>query len=351
MKRIISWIALIGLSAGLVWGMRASGAPAAALLGPMIGAMVLALCGQSLRPSPLIRLASQTTIGCVIAGVLGTSLSSAMLNRLVPAVVVSGGTLGLALGLGILLMRWRWFTGPTAIWGLAPGASAAMVALAEEGGGDPRIVALMQYLRILLVAFAALGIAHWVGRPAAEPLSVAKEVALSPMVLLTTLAFGLLAAWLGHLSRAPAAALLFSALGGAALVAARIVNLQVPPVVALAAYAVVGWTIGAGFNRANLSGATRALPRIVVAVALLIVACAGAGLLSSWAFGLDPLTAYLASSPGGVDTMMIISTGTTVDLPLILTCQVARFILVVSVAPWIIRCMSREMDLAPRVSL
>lgn len=348
MKRVLLWIALIGLSAGLVWGLKRAGAPAAGLLGPMLGAMAFALCGQSLRPAPIVRLASQATIGCVIAGVLGASLSPAMLGRLGPALAVSSGTLGLALGLGVILTRWRWFTGPTAIWGLAPGASAAMVTLAEKGGGDPRLVALMQYFRILLVAFAAIGVAHWVGRPAAEHVSAASPIALDPLALTRTLAFGVLSAWLGHLSRAPAAALLISALAGAALVAAGVVTLEVPPAVAVAAYAVVGWTVGAGFNRANLAGSALALPKIAICMMLLIAACAGAGVLSSWAFGLDPLTAYLASSPGGVDTMLIISTATTVDLPFILACQVARFVLVVSVAPWTIRLMTRERNLASR---
>lgn len=74
MKRVVLWIALIGLSAGLVWGMKLAGTPAAALLGPMISAMAFTLCGQSLRAAPIVRLAGQTTIGCVMAGVLGASL-------------------------------------------------------------------------------------------------------------------------------------------------------------------------------------------------------------------------------------------------------------------------------------
>ena len=83
---------------------------------------------------------------------------------------------------------------------------------------------------------------------------------------------------------------LWIALVGAALVAAKVLILQVPPVVAISAYSVVGWSVGAGFNRANLLGAARALPAITAAVILLVVACAGTGLLSSWALGLDPLT-------------------------------------------------------------
>ena len=326
MTRIGSWIGLIGLSAGLVWVLKLAEAPAAALLGPMIGAMAFALCGQNLRPSPLVRLSSQTTIGCVIAGVLGASLSPAMLGRIGPALVVSGGTLCLALGLGILLTRWRWFSGPTAVWGLAPGAS----------------VALMQYFRILLVAFSAIGIAHWVGRPSAGHITASEQIDLSPAALAITFVLGALAAWLGNRSGVPAAALLISALAGAALVGAGVV-LQVPPIVALAAYAIVGWTVGAGFNRANLCGAARALPKIAIAVVILIVACAAAGLLSSLAFGLDPLSAYLASSPGGVDTMLIISTATAVDLPFILACQVVRFILVVALAPPLIGSLTREL--------
>jgi uncharacterized membrane protein AbrB (regulator of aidB expression) len=54
--------------------------------------------------------------------------------------------------LGWWMTRMGAFPGTTAIWGLSPGAATAMTLMAEASGADTELVALMQYLRVVLVA-------------------------------------------------------------------------------------------------------------------------------------------------------------------------------------------------------
>ena len=54
--------------------------------------------------------------------------------------------------LGASLARWKVLPGTTAVWGSAPGAATVMVLMSEGYGGDPRLVAFMQFLRVMLVA-------------------------------------------------------------------------------------------------------------------------------------------------------------------------------------------------------
>jgi uncharacterized membrane protein AbrB (regulator of aidB expression) len=54
----------------------------------------------------------------------------------------------------------------------------------------------------------------------------------------------------------------------------------------------------------------------------------------------DPLTAYLATSPGGSDTVAIIAASSRVDLPFIIAMQTARMFLVLLTGPWIARSLA-----------
>jgi uncharacterized membrane protein AbrB (regulator of aidB expression) len=50
-------------------------------------------------------------------------------------------------------------------------------------------------------------------------------------------------------------------------------------------------------------------------------------------FHIDPLTAYLATSPGGVDAAAIIAASTKVDTPFVMAMQNVRMIVLLLVGP------------------
>ena len=49
--------------------------------------------------------------------------------------------------------------------------------------------------------------------------------------------------------------------------------------------------------------------------------------------GIDPLTAYLATSPGGLDSIAIIAATTPVDMSFIMALQTMRLILIILIGP------------------
>jgi len=49
--------------------------------------------------------------------------------------------------------------------------------------------------------------------------------------------------------------------------------------------------------------------------------------------GVDPLTSYLATSPGGVDSAAIIAASTKVDMPFVMTLQMVRLVFVLLLGP------------------
>jgi membrane AbrB-like protein len=337
------WALLVVATALLVVGLKALHAPAALLLGPLAVGIAFGVSGATIRPPPLLRVASSTLIGCLVAVALGSAMGPALLGRLPAFLYIGLSTLGLSLGLGWLLARAGWFEGSTAVWGLSPGGSASMIALAQETGADARTVALMQYFRVLLVASSAIALAHLAAPlPSGHPHNVGWLPPLDVLGVLGALVLCVAGGFLAKVLKFPAGVFLIPGLAGAALLATGWFHLQVPPVLAALAYAVVGWTIGLSFTRPTLLHSARALPRIVGSALALIAVCAASGLLVSLACKVDLLTGYLATSPGGVDSILIIAASTPVDLPFILSAQVVRIILVLLLGPYAVGFLARH---------
>ena len=64
------------------------------------------------------------------------------------------------------------------------------------------------------------------------------------------------------------------------------------------------------------------------------------------ATGVDALTAYLAMSPGGMDTVAIIAASSHVDLAFVMAMQAVRLIVVIALGPrlaaWVARHIGKQ---------
>jgi len=119
--------------------------------------------------------------------------------------------------------------------------------------------------------------------------------------------------------------------------------IELPRWLLAVAYALLGWNIGLGFRRDTLRHVGRALPVVAGAAVCLMSFC---GLLA-WCLArlahVDALTAYLATSPGGVDSVAIIAASAPrVDLPFVLALQSVRLLFVIGLAPLITRLVVRH---------
>ena len=115
-----------------------------------------------------------------------------------------------------------------------------------------------------------------------------------------------------------------------------------PPALLAVSYAIIGWSIGLRFTRPILAHAARALPRVLASILALIAICVGfAALLTRFA-GIDPLTAYLATSPGGADSVAIIAASSPVDVPFVMAMQIARFFTVLLIGPHFSRFIAKR---------
>jgi uncharacterized protein len=339
----LQWGVLLGLSALFGVTLELLHVPAALLLGPMVGAIVLAMANGAVRIPLSLFFLAQGVLGCLIARSVPLSIF-AEIGRNWPIFLLGvASVVAAAATLGGLLTRWRVLPGTTAVWGSSPGAASAMTLMAEAYGADIRLVAFMQYTRVLCVAVVASIVSRfWVAGSGAPVPEIIWFPAVGWVSFAETVALAGAGAVLGHRLRLPAGPLLVPLSLGVLLQDTGVVSIELPPWLLAMSYALIGWTIGLRFTRSILVHAARALPRVIASILTLIAVCGlfAAGLVLM--VGVDPLTAYLAMSPGGLDSVAIIAASSTVDLPFVMAMQTARFLVVLLTGPSMARFIARR---------
>jgi membrane AbrB-like protein len=338
------WAALLAVSLPLTAVLVRLHLPAALLLGPMLCGMAFGVGGSGLRlPRPAFS-AAQSVIGCLVAGSLTpaifTSMSHAWLAVLVSvALTVVAGAL-----VGLVMVRYGSLPGMTAAWGSSPGAASVMVALADEFGADMKLVAFMQYLRVIMVVISASTVSRFLlgAAPAAAAVRGDDLFSGAATDFAATLALAGVAGWLGRRSRLPGGTLLLPMIAGALLQAGGALVISLPSWLLGAVYAFLGLYVGLGFDRRAFLHALRAVPQIVAAALLLIALCAGTAWLLTFLLPIDGLSAFLATSPGGLDTIAIITVSSHADLSLVMAVQTLRFFAVIVTGPAIARWITRH---------
>jgi membrane AbrB-like protein len=120
-----------------------------------------------------------------------------------------------------------------------------------------------------------------------------------------------------------------------------IVRLQLPAPVLDAAYLTVGLTIGLLYTRATVAYVVRVLPQLLASTFVLLGLCALSGSLLVATVHVDALTAYLATTPGGLDSVTVIALGSGANVPLVLAVQTLRIFVVVLSGPAIAKLIVR----------
>jgi membrane AbrB-like protein len=107
------------------------------------------------------------------------------------------------------------------------------------------------------------------------------------------------------------------------------------------AYAALGWYIGLAFDRETLQHTLRAVPQLLLATLALIGLCGLSAWMLTALLHTDALTAYLATSPGGLDSIAIIALGTDANVPFVLAIQTLRLFVVILTGPPLAKLISR----------
>jgi membrane AbrB-like protein len=335
--RHLQWAALLGLSIALTVPLELTGFPAALLLGPMIAAIVLGVGDARVRVAQPLFMLAQGVIGLMMARALPPAIFIELRADWPIYALGIGSVVVVAAGLGILLARLKVLPGTTAIWGSAPGAASTIVLMADAFGADARLVAFMTYLRVALVALAASLVARLAVPEGAAAPPMDWLAPIAPIPFAETAAVLVVSLIAARLLRLPAGPIFLPIVVGTLLQNFAGLQIELPQILLALSFTIVGWSIGLRFTRDILLHAWRALPAVFGSMIALIAACGAFAFLLVWLAGVDPLTAYLATSPGGADSVAIIAANSAVDVPFVMAMQAGRLLVVTLTGPALAR--------------
>ena len=321
------------------------GLPSPALFGGLLAGLVRALAFRRriAVPTPAMA-AAQAVVGVSMGSLVDLGTLRAVATNWLPVLLVTLGTLLLSLLAGLVLRLQPGINPVTGAFALIAGGASGIIVMARELGADERMVAVLQYLRVLLIVVLMPVVATGLYGAAPGSGSGAADDGPGWLVgLLFTAACGVLGLVIGRLLRLPVAALL------GPMVLAAVFDLsglghgaQVPSAVGVAAFLVIGLQVGVSFTRDSLATIGRALPMALGVILGLIVASAGLGAVLAATTGASALDGYLATTPGGLYAVLATATDSGADTTFVLAVQVLRLFVMLLSAPLVARVLRRS---------
>lgn len=334
------WIALFAATALAALAFDRIGLPSASLFAALVVGLVVALTWSSVpQISPGIFRAAQAITGASLGVYVQSSSLHAVAGAWLPVALVSAATLALSIACGWALVRAVDLDPPTAALGMVAGGASGIVGMAHELGADDRLVAVMQYLRVLVVVMltpvlVAVAFSHPHGGGGATPAGAPVIGGLRDWGLTAAaIAIGALAA---VLTRIPAGSLL-GPMVAAALLTLTIGSFQVPVLLREPAFAAIGLQVGLRFTPGLLRQAGRLLLPTLLCVAALLIACFGLALILDATTDASLLDSYLATTPGGLYAVLAAAFGTGADTTFVIAVQTLRLFVMILLAPLVVR--------------
>jgi membrane AbrB-like protein len=335
---------LVAASIVVSYLLHRAGFPASFLLGPMLTGMVFAVRGVRLFvPRPYL-LAAQAIVGCLIARALDPSILRTMADDWAAMLLVVMTTVIASTFAGWMIARTHLLPGTTAAWGCSPGAATGMVAMSEEFGADARLVAFMQFLRVTLVVITATLVSRLIfGVTAVDhgPVVDAKSFVDQLPDVGITLAVAITGGLAARLLPLPSGGVFVPLILAAVLQGTGLVTITLPPWLLIVAFSVIGWWVGLRFERETVLYALRAMPVMLVGIFALIALCGLSAVMLVWLVDTDPLTAFLATIPGGLDAIAIIAVDSNADISFVLALQTVRLFVVIITGPMLAKLICR----------
>ena len=347
--RTAAWWAGVAAATGAAgWSIGALGLPSSYLFGALLVGIAAALLARgALAVPPGAFTASLAIAGVVLGTLLDSSSLDAIADGWLPLALVTAATLGISLVAGIVLARLTSLDGPTAALGMVAGGASGIVGISDELGADDRLVAFMQYLRVLLIVLLTpvLVAIFFPGAPAlpdapSEPvIGDARAWALTAGAALAGWGFSRLVRFPGASLLAPmacAAVLTLAVPGG---------EFEVPGLVRELAFATIGLQVGLKFTLETIRVMGRLLVPVLLGVVGVLVACALLAVVLDVTTSVSLRDAYLATTPGGLYAVIAVALGSDANAAFILAAQGLRLIAMVALAPLFVRwLMARTRD-------
>jgi membrane AbrB-like protein len=335
------WAALVAATATTGWALGRAGLPSSYLFGALLVGIATALLAPGRLAVPRVAFTS----GQAVAGVaLGTFLDSDSLDAIasgwLPLTLVTAATLAISIAAGVVLARVTTLDAPTAALGMVAGGASGIVGISDELGADDRLVAFMQYMRVLLIVLLTPLLVAVLFPGADSGADTPHEAVLGDARgWLLTLSIAAVGARL----RLPGGALL-----GPMVITAAVTlaipggEFAVPPLVRETAFALIGLQVGLRFTLETIRQMGKLLVPVLVALLGVLAACALLAVALDVTTSVSFRDAYLATTPGGLYAVLAVALGAGANAAFILAAQGLRLLVMVLLAPLVVRWLVRR---------
>jgi uncharacterized protein len=328
----------LALATAGAFGLGLTGVPGGYLSGAILVVSCAALAGRPmLIPLPLMR---------VIFVLLGTSLGAVvtpetlhgMAGYPLSIVVLLVAMICIALGCAYYLQTVHGWDKVSAYLASAPGGLSQVLAVAAEIGADLRAIAIVQSMRVVIIAIgmptglAMLGLVGQVSRPAGAPLTLATVGALLISIVASSIG-----AFAAHRFRMPGGLLFGAMFVSAGLHGSGLIQASMPWWAANAGAVALGAIIGTRFTNMRFRLFVSFLGAAFgsFAIAVIIASVCAAALLTVTKLPIAEV--MLGYAPGSVDAMMLLALALHLDPVYVGAHHVIRIFLVALTMPMLAR--------------
>ena len=318
--------------------------PSAVLFASLLGGMTHALTSPTrLAVPPIAFRIGQGLLGVTIGSLVSFSSLVSMGSTMLPILVITVGTISVSLLAGRLLGLRSDVSPVTGSFAMIAGGASGVVATAHDFGADDRVVAVVQYLRVLVVLVTMPVVTALVFQPERGSVRLTYggggSLAAQLGFVAVSLVVGLGVARVLPSSTTTLLAPLSVAVGLGAT--GWFGQVSVPVVLQWSAYALIGVQVGLRFTRASLISIVRMLPAVVGLILGMVAVSAGMGACLAWVTPVDGLTAYLATTPGGLWAVLATAADSGSDVTYVMALQLLRLVLILLLVPVIARYLGR----------
>ena len=314
--------------------------PVCWLLGPMVAGILYAVIQGHPQPLPRVLITmGKAIIGIATAFRFSPETISSIATYAIPVVGCILITAALSMFKGYLLSRWGGVSRATGFLASIPGTASAIVAMSEELGADPIAVALLQFLRLLLVVLIVPIFAIVMFSPVSASQTPTVILASSQTNidmfwnLLLLAGCCCLGIWGGKQLRLPSSSFLGSFIVGLSTSWGMPYELQVPQWLFAVGLLCVGVSIGVQFDSENAKKLWKAVLVEIGLVLALIFACFGIAYQFHQFTDVDLMTSLLSFTPGGLEAMIATVNELGGDAGLVLAIQLTRMLTIILVGP------------------
>lgn len=317
------------------------------LAGVLVGLSVALRRPGSVGVGRRLATTAQSVVGVVLGSTLDAQSVAALSPEWFPVAAAIGLMVALSLGVAVAMQHATGLDPPTATLAAVPGGALGIVAMARDLGGDERLIAFSQYLRVLAILLMTPLIASGPlsGGRAVHPVSDAGPVhgvAVRAGLVLTFAFAGLV---LGRRLKLPAPSLL----GPLVVTSATSMlfpwaTVSVPAPLREAAFGLIGLDVGLRFTACAIQRMRQLLWAFIGALIVLFAGCFGVAVLLAASTRMTLLDAYLATTPGSLAVVGAVGFSTGADTALVIAVQALRMVVMLLIAPTAVRLTVRALE-------